>query len=136
MSSRKEEYMSNTRWEGKADLFYYPPCDVPAWYPLIDEMIEIIEEYNSDKDNTPLRFFQIKEKFGQLVAYLEVIPEHAPEECSGVPRHIEDMINRIANEGHKICRICHERKVQTVVESRLQWRCLDHWEGDRFRRRE
>ena len=47
---RKEEYTLNTRWAGKADLFYYPPCNVPAWYPLIDEMIEIIEEYNSDEE--------------------------------------------------------------------------------------
>lgn len=133
--NRKEEYMSNTRWADKADLFYYPPCDVPAWYPLIDEMIELVEEWN---ENNPwrIRFFQIKEKFGQLVAYIEPMPEDNTEGENNIPDHYHTMIQDIANEAHKICRICHERKVQIVVESRLQWRCLDHWESDKFRRRE
>ena len=130
--SRKEEYMSNTRWADKADLFYYPPCDVPAWYPLIDEMIELIEEWNEHEEQK-MRFFQIKEKFGTFVAYIQPIGDGVID----APRHLQDAINKIANEGHKICRICHERKVQTVIESRLQWRCLDHWDDEsRWRIRE
>jgi hypothetical protein len=125
----RERVITDSRWTDKDHLFYYPPCDVPAWDSLIDEMIELVEEYNSDKNNMPLRFFQIKEKFGQLVVYLEVVPNDSTYD--NVPRHMEDMINRIANEGHKICRICHERKVETVIESRLQWRCLDHWKDRR-----
>jgi hypothetical protein len=135
MQSRKEQIMSSTRWADKAHLFYYPPCNVPAWYPLIDEMIELVEEFN---EHSPwrIRFFQIKEKFGMLVAYIEPLPEDNREGDNQIPIHMQTMIDSIANEGHKICRICHERKVETVVESRLQWRCLDHWESDRFRRRE
>lgn len=117
----------------KKDLFHYPPCIVLAWEPLIDEMVELIEEWN-EAEEFKLRFFQIKEKFGHLVAYVE------PVDKSGVvktPRHIQDAINSIANEGIKVCRICSERKVQVVVESRVQWRCLDHWDNQsRFQRRE
>ena len=132
--SRKEKYMSNTRWADKADLFYYPPCDVPAWYPLIDEMIELIEEWNKHEDQK-MRFFQIKEKFGTLVAYIQPFPPD--EHVVDAPRHLQDAINTIANEAHKICRVCHERKVETVVESRVQWRCLDHWDDEsRWRIRE
>ena len=131
--NRKESRMTEKYLIEKKDLFHYPPCIIPAWEPLIDEMVELVEEWNENED-VKLRFFQIKEKFGSMVAYLE------PVDKSGVvntPRHMQDAINSIANEGIKICRLCGERKIQTVVESRLQWRCLDHWEGDsRWRARE
>ena len=110
----------------KPDLFHYPPCTVPAWEPLIDEIIELVEEWNdTEPENHALRIFQMKEKFGILVVYLE------PVDGAGVvnvPDSIRNAVNDIANEGIKLCRVCGERKIQTVVESRLQWRCLDHWD--------
>tara|TARA_R110001592_G_scaffold343667_2_gene634453 strand:- start:975 stop:1388 length:414 start_codon:yes stop_codon:yes gene_type:complete len=120
---KKERERMRIKYSAKDELFYYPPCLVPAWEPLIDEMIELIEEWNNTESNQ-LRFFQIKEKFGMMVVYLE------PVDGSGVvatPMHIQDAVNSIANNGIKICKICGERKVQTVVESRLQWKCIDHW---------
>jgi hypothetical protein len=120
---KKERERMRMKYAAKDELFHYPPCLVPAWEPLIDEMIELIEEWN-DTESNQLRFFQIKEKFGMMVVYLE------PTDGSGVvstPMHIQDAVNSIANNGIKICKICGERKVQTVVESRLQWKCIDHW---------
>lgn len=114
------------KYMAKDDLFHYPPCIVPAWEPLIDEIIELVEEWNSDcAENHKLRIFQMKEKFGQFVVYLE--PQNGNDELV-VPDSIRNAVNDIANEGIKICRVCGERKVQTVVESRLQLRCLDHWD--------
>lgn len=133
--------------EEKPHLFYYPPCLIPAWEPLIDEMVELIEEWN-ENELQQLRFFQIKEKFGQLTVYVESTPVPGPDGIikkirgsrpilKPVPDHIQAAISRIANEGHKICKICGERKVETVKESRLQWRCLDHWDNQNgFQRRE
>ena len=124
------------KYKEKEDLFHYPPCTVPAWEHLIDEIIELVEEYNGACDNAMdhLRIFQMKEKFGMLTVYLEPVDGKG---VVNVPLHIRNAVNSIANEGHKICRICGERKIQTVVESRLQWKCLDHWEGDsRWRIRE
>ena len=69
--------------------------------------------------------FQMKEKFGSFVVYLE--PANG-EGVINVPESIRNAVNDIANEGIKLCRVCGERKIQTVVESRLQWRCLDHWD--------
>ena len=124
----KEKYVD------KEELFHYAPCMVPAWEPLINEIIELVEEWNeTEPENHALRIFQMKEKFGMFVVYLE------PVNGSGVamvPDSIRNAVNDIANEGIKICRKCGERKIQTVVESRLQWRCLDHWESEHFRRRE
>ena len=118
----------------KEELFHYSPCIVPAWEPLIDEIIELVEEWNdTEPENHALRIFQMKEKFGMFVVYLE------PVNGSGVamvPESIRNAVNDIANEGIKLCRVCGERKIQTVVESRLQWRRLDHWDNERFRRRE
>ena len=114
------------KYMARDDLFHYPPCIVPAWEPLIDEIIELVEEWNSDcAENHKLRIFQMKEKFGQFVVYLEPFNGNGEGE---VPDSIRNAVNSIANEGIKLCRVCGERKVQTVVESRLQWTCLDHWD--------
>lgn len=114
------------KYEAKEQLFHYLPCMVPAWEHLIDEIIELVEEWNDNCDKGhELRIFQMKEKFGSFVVYLE------PLNGDGVicvPDSIRNAVNDIANEGIKLCRICGERKVQTVIESRLQWRCMDHWD--------
>jgi len=127
MKSRRESIkrMAGSRWVDKAHLFYYPPCNVAAWYSLIDEMVELVEEWNEHEKNK-LRFFQIKEKFGRLTVYLESLSDLAE-----VPTSINDAVQRIANEAHKICKLCGDRKVETVIESKIQWRCLDHWENRR-----
>ena len=125
----KEKYLE------KEELFHYMPCLVPAWEPLIDEIIELVEEWkNTEPENHALRIFQMKEKFGMFVVYLEPVNGNG---VVNVPDSIRDAVNAIANEGIKICRVCGERKVQTVVNSRLQWRCLDHWDDEsRWRIRE
>ena len=125
----KEKYLE------KEELFHYMPCLVPAWEPLIDEIIELVEEWNNtEPENHALRIFQMKEKFGMFVVYLEPVNGNG---VVNVPDSIRDAVNAIANEGIKICQVCGERKVQTVVDSRLQWRCLDHWDNEsRWRVRE
>ena len=113
------------KYKTKEDLFHYPPCVVPAWEPLIDEIIELVEEWNNtEPEEHALRIFQMKEKFGMFVVYLELVNDSG---VVNVPDSIRNAVNDIANEGIKICRVCGERKVQTVIESRLQWRCMDHW---------
>ncbi|MEC7689160.1 MAG: hypothetical protein VX514_08915, partial [Candidatus Thermoplasmatota archaeon] len=102
-----------SKYNEKDELFHYPPCIVPAWEPLIDEIIALVEEWNdTEPENHALRIFQMKEKFGMFVVYLE------PANGNGVvcvPDSIRDAVNKIANEGIKICRVCGERKIQTVV---------------------
>jgi len=125
----KEKYVD------KEDLFHYAPCMVPAWEPLIDEIVELVEEWNeTESENNALRIFQMKEKFGSFVVYLEPVNGNG---IANVPDSIRNAVNDIANEGIKICRKCGERKIQTVVESRLQWKCLNHWDDEnRWRVRE
>ena len=114
------------KYKVKEDLFHYSPCVVPAWEPLIDEIIELVEEWNQNEpENHALRIFQMKEKFGMFVVYLE--PMNG-EGVAMVPESIKKAVNAIANEGIKICRKCGKRKIETVVESRLQWRCMEHWD--------
>ena len=118
--SPRRKYLQN-----KEDLFRCPPCIVPAWEHLIDEMIELVEEWNASDEEDKIRFFMISEKQGRLIAYLE--PKSGGPMWSG-PAHIRVAINLIANEGQKISIQCSNRKIQTVIESKLQWRCLEHWE--------
>ena len=64
----------------KEELFHYMPCLVPAWEPLIDEIIELVEEWNdTEPENHALRIFQMKEKFGMFVVYLELSLIHISE---------------------------------------------------------
>lgn len=135
MNSQKNIERMKEKYLEKQNLFHYNPCLVPAWEPLIDEIIELVEEWNeTEPENHALRIFQMKEKFGMFVVYLEPVNGNG---VANVPDSIRDAVNAIANEGIKICRVCGERKVQTVVNSRLQWRCLDHWDNEsRWRIRE
>ena len=122
-------------FDEKAYLFHYPPCVVPAWEGIIYKMIEHIEQWNNENaEDHQLKFFQIKEKFGHLTVYLE------PVNGSGVvetPIEIRDIINAMAKEANMICRICGKEKAETVHESRVQYRCLDHYgTGERWRIRQ
>ena len=122
-------------FEQKSHLFHYSPCVVPAWEGIINKMIERIEQWNDDNpENHHLRFFQVKEKFGQLTVYLE------PVNGTGVvetPDVIREEIKELSKKANRICRICGVQKVETVHESRVQYRCLEHYDtGERWRVRE
>ena len=106
-------------------LFTYPPCIVPAWENLIDEMIHVVEEWNKDNPGKRVKFFQIKEKFGCLVAYLETCDPNG--DGSKIDPGLKGKISLIADKGIKICRMCGKEKIETVVDSRLTLKCLDHW---------
>ena len=99
------------KYKQKEKLFHYPPCLVPAWEHLIDEIIELGEEWkDTEPENHALRIFQMKEKFGSFVVYLEPVNGNG---VANVPDSIRNAVNDIANEGIKLCRVCGERKIQT-----------------------
>ena len=120
------ERMQRTYTE-KEHLFHYPPCTVPAWEGIINEMIEAVEEWNVDNPNDKVKFFQIKEKFGHLTVYLEPL---SGEGVVRSPSDIRDKVADMAQKAQYICRICGEQKVETVHESRVQYRCLKHYHND------
>ena len=122
-------------FEQKSHLFHYPPCVVPAWENIILEMIDKVEEWNDNNaENHHLRFFQVKEKFGHLTVYLEPLNGMGVVET---PECIRKEINELAKKANRICRICGEQKVETVHESRVQYRCLKHYNtGERWRVRQ
>ena len=118
----------------KEDLFHYPPCIVPAWEGIIYEMIDAVEEWNEDNPDDKVKFFQIKEKFGHLTVYLEPL---SGEGVVKSPSDIRDKVSAMAQKAHLICRICGGQKVETVHESRVQYRCLKHYDtGERWRIRQ
>ena len=108
-------------------LFHYPPCAVPAWEGIINEMIDAVEEWNADNPRDQVKFFQVKEKFGHLTVYLEPL---SGEGVVRSPADIRDKVADMAQKAQYICRICGEQKVETVHESRVQYRCLKHYHND------
>lgn len=111
----------------KEHLFFYPPCIIPAWEPLIDEMIEVVEQYNQMNPSDTVRFFQVKEKFGTLTVYLEWLDEGKRSSDCPIDEELYEKINVISSRGHKICRLCGKNKIETVVNSRIVYRCFQHW---------
>ena len=111
----------------KENLFHYPPCTVPAWEGVINEMIEQVETWNVENPFNQVRFFQVKEKFGHLTVYLEPT---GGEGVVNTPKEIRDKVHSTAQKAMMICRICGEQKVETVHESRVQYRCLKHYHND------
>ena len=122
------------KYAEKAYLFHYPPCIVPAWEEIIDSIISTVEDWNATNEKEQsVGIFQMKEKFGQLTVYLE------PTDASGVvntPEEVRIKVRSLAKEAQKICRACGKQKVETVHESRIQYRCLDHYNSERWRIRE
>ena len=114
----------------KSHLFSYTPCIVPAWENLIDEMIHLVEEWNKNNSEKRVKFFQIKEKFGYLVVYLEI--DYPGESGDKIDAELQDKISLIASKGIKICRICGKEKIETVADSRIVFKCLDHWDEKNF----
>jgi len=121
------------KYSEKEELFHYPPCIVPAWESHIDEVIELVENWNEgcNKEEDKMGIFQIKEKFGTLVVYLE------PRDMSGVantPDYLREQIKNITERANKTCKKCGAQKVETVHESRIQYRCLENYcEDSRWR---
>ena len=113
-------------------LFHYPPCIVPAWEPFIDEIIELVEKWNENcYRGHDLRIFQMKEKFGTFVVYLEPMNGDG---VINVPDSIRKQVNEIVERANKTCKKCGAQKVETVHESRIQYRCLENYcEDSRWR---
>jgi len=114
----------------KRHLFSYPPCIVPAWENLIDDMIHIVEHWNKNNPEKRVKFFQVKEKFGCLVAYLEI--DNLNATGNNIDANLKGKISMIADKGITICRICGKEKIETVADSRIVLKCLDHWDEKNF----
>lgn len=64
------------------ELFGYE-CG-PGWMPLVEKAQEIIDEWNEQHPNHqggPLKFSQVKEKWGSLCMYLNFYPDEETEEA-------------------------------------------------------
>ena len=120
------------KYTEKQNLFHYPPCTVPAWEPYIDEIIELVEKWNETcYRGHDLRIFQMKEKFGTFVVYLEPMNGDG---VINVPESIRGQVKEIVGRANKTCKKCGAQKVETVHESRIQYRCLENYcEDSRWR---
>lgn len=71
-----------------------------GWIPLIEDAKTIISKYNlKHPDKDPLKFVQIKEKFGGLCLYMNY---YVPE--------ITDKIRELENKSYEICEHCGTNK--------------------------
>lgn len=80
-----------------------------GWHPLIEEAKKIVAEYNDTlpPDEEPVRFTQIKEKWGGLCLYLNF-----------APREIWDKIEEIEDRSRLICEECGATEGVETKETR------------------
>lgn len=72
-------------------------CD-KGWYPLVKEAIKIVARYNGIRPHhicEPVKFTQIKEKYGGLRLYLNYYP-----------KEIIDKIEELEDKSYNICEHC------------------------------
>jgi hypothetical protein len=72
-----------------------------GWYPLIDSLLEKIEEHRNTKD-IEFQPIQIKEKFGRLRFYYV-----------GGDQHIDDLVSKAEADSEKICSECSAEKLNS-----------------------
>lgn len=121
--SEQERSRLATKYMQDSKIFFYPPCIVPGWERLTDEIIHKVKTHN--ETSTPqVRIFQMKLKFGTLVVYLEPVD---PEWTDGVPAELEKQVNNIVLQSRSTCPQCGNKQVKTVDNSRLAMRCLKCW---------
>jgi hypothetical protein len=96
-----------------------------GWYPLIQPVIDYIDDYNKDKDdNNMIRITQVREKYGSLRIYTNM---YTPE--------LQELIDKAEIESEKVCEFCGSRK---HLGTTLEWYitiCYDCMK-DRVRRKE
>tara|TARA_B100000700_G_scaffold329624_1_gene452026 strand:- start:1781 stop:2191 length:411 start_codon:yes stop_codon:yes gene_type:complete len=135
MKEKYRKYYSN-------NFIHYPVCPIPGWELLIDTIIEKVIKFNQTRkeENQTVKIFQIKQKFSRLVVYLETAKttnktptiERFNSELWEEPiKELDQEIQKIASKGYITCKICGKEKVQTVDNSRIKFKCLNHWNDRR-----
>jgi len=85
-----------------------------GWNPLIQKVKRVIHKYNlkhkNDKDFEPLKFSQVKEKWGSLTIYTNYY----------VPR-VTKYIRKVEYESYKVCEQCGTRKNNVHCEPTHGW---------------
>ena len=69
-----------------------------GWVPLIEDAIRLVRKYNIEHpEKEPLKFFQIKEKWGGLRLYLD---------SYNVPKEIKEKLRELEGRSFDVCEIC------------------------------
>ncbi len=80
--------------EEPIELFGYECGE--GWLPYIQEAQDLIDNYNKEHpDEEPVKFVQVKEKWGLLNIYLNRYPDNMHEK-----------IHEIENKSYDICEFC------------------------------
>tara|TARA_Y100000034_G_C6716277_1_gene316662 strand:- start:107 stop:514 length:408 start_codon:yes stop_codon:yes gene_type:complete len=103
------------------------PVSEPAWIPLMERLVNEIASWNKINPACKVTIEEAKSKWGYLTIYLGYHNPNYRNPHNGIPDHIIELKNEICSQSIKICRICFGEKIETVIESRLTWRCLEHY---------
>ena len=93
-----------------------------GWTPLIKEAEELVNKYNKDNPNqeNPIRFTQIKEKFGYLNLYLNIYPRGLHKKLLDISKRSMNICEHCGKSGKReyihdwvytLCPECKEKEI-------------------------
>lgn len=101
-----------------------------GWHKLVKEILEYVELCNR-RTELDIKFVQVKVKYNLLVVYVSPnVPINEDRNLYKQALDITQKIDTIAEKSFRICRICGNELVKTVVDSTITARCLDHFHED------
>lgn len=98
---------------------------LPGWIPLVSKLTEEVAEI-SRECGTKIQVFQIKEKFGGLRYYIDVLGDVKDSERNSTLERTQKIILEAEAASMKICEVCSEAGKQFSRNGWLSTTCEDH----------
>ena len=94
-----------------------------GWIRYLDEVVDFIHNLNEEK-KIDIRIGQVKMKWNRLTIYPEVLTDTSQRFLQPVDKIISELSEEAANS----CITCGRKLVESVYDSRLVWKCLNHYD--------
>ena len=96
-----------------------------GWLSYLDNIVSNIEAYNLKNPHQKTTISQVKTKFGRLTVYISRESDHSD---GFVSQELLKSIDLLINKASDSCCICGKELTETVENSNLVWKCMDHYE--------
>ena len=92
-----------------------------GWLTYLDDIVSSIEAYNLKNKDKLTKISQVKIKYGRLTVYLFRTPGPLSNDLL---LNVDDIVNKASDS----CYICGRELIESVENSKIVWKCLDHYE--------
>ena len=100
------------------------PGDYPAgWNEIVQDAYSYVEKWNKE-NKTMMIICQIKDLNDDLFIYIEDLQYINPAYNA-----LQIMVDGLCERARDICRVCGKQKVEIIIDSKIEKKCMDHYEN-------